>query len=379
VIGLRVARVGDGACAAVYTGAGRRLAAIIDCGSTQGGQEAADGLARIVDLPVRRPITIVVTHLHVDHYSGLIHLASRPRSARFFGIDLVQAALPRLPQLESITARLFALELVTGAVTGLPDLDLAAILGRVTRFGVNARWVSRGDQIHAQGHQFDVLWPPAFLDASLSTKVERAVASFDDLAAVNDEFARALHTVRSGVPVALQDIVRETDQRLDHGSLRDDFDYEYDLGAYPSEDFPDGVSTLHAYDESESTFVQGLDARHRPLFDHAVRAFRSAANDMSLVVATPSRDFVAWGDAPLRVVRQVQRREVPLGPGVFRPRLSLAPHHGSQGPNSALGQPSVCISSGGARMYPHWVSNHLGCPARFCLNTHVDGDLLFSS
>jgi hypothetical protein len=382
VIDLRVARVGDGACAAIYTGAGRQVAAIIDCGSMQGGAEAADGLRRIVDLPVRRPTTIVVTHLHADHYSGLVHLASSSTTPRFFKLRLVQAALPRSAQLEAFTARYLALEIVTGEVTGLPDLDLGAMLATTTRVGLEAEWVSRGSRIRANGLQLDVLWPPPNLQDGLSVLVARAVAAFDELASANQHVAETLRTVRAHVPIVIEGASpngrysgKEPDAdnllRLDHADTPEVDSSMLEVGGEEEE-------SLHGEPRRDWRLLEGFDDESRSLLRQAARVFRTAANHMSLVIATPARDFVSWGDAPRGVVRWVERHEPAREVHSRVPRLSLAPHHGSQGPNSAFGGPTHCISSVGDRLYDRWVAYHRGCDAAICFDTHSTGDLWFT-
>lgn len=375
MIDVRVANVGDGACAAVYSGGGRRLAAIIDCGSTPNSQDAVEGLRRIVDLPVRRPTTIIITHLHADHYAGLVNLARGARSPRFQRVELIQARLPRSPQLSDFTSRFFALEVMIGDVTGLPDLDLAATLAPATYFGVRPTWVSRGDQIEADGHRFDVLWPPAELGPGLSVLVVRAVQAFDSLARENDQVADLLGAVRSEIPIEIpgsRDGGPFDTERFETVDVEVDEDGDQD----PHQDEDDFGAALHG--TFRSVAPVGFNDRDRALLIDATRAFRRAANYMSLVLATPSRDFVAWGDAPNAVVRGVERSD-PVIPGQpLAPRISLAPHHGSHGPNSLMGHPTVCVSSGGPRMYVKWAAKHANCPALYCLNTHVEGDLWFA-
>lgn len=172
--GLRVAAVGDGACSVFLSGGGTQPVGIIDCGSGSHPSEAADGLRRIVDLTRHPSLTIVVSHLHADHYNGLRYLARSLGRGYVFGkVALVQARLPRHPIIPEFVARLYAMELFLGEVSGIPDLDLANELARSCRYGLSRATRSAGETFDMGGHTFDVLWPPAELTQAISIRVRR--------------------------------------------------------------------------------------------------------------------------------------------------------------------------------------------------------------
>ena len=371
--GLRVAAVGDGACSVFLSGGGTQPVGIIDCGSASSPTRAADGLRRILDLTRHPSLTIVVTHLHADHYNGLRHLSRLLGRQYVFGrVVLVQARLPRHPVVRDYVARLYALELVLGEVSGIPDLDLAGELRPACRYGLQRAPKSAGETIDLGGHRLDVLWPPEELTGDIADRIQRAIDNFDILAAQDPAIAGALRRVREAdlpliddAPVGLDRVQRTFDASVN-------FDTALDDGRLDEE--PDRSPTTHlprARSDDRRPRYRLPSAQVR----EAARAFASVANDLSLVIATPSRDFVAWGDVPLPCARGIARRHgVPTVPGATQ-AVVLAPHHGSQGPTPSMGSSYACIAQHGAHLHGKWTAKHEHCAGSVCISTFASGDL----
>ena len=86
-----LADVGDGLCAAVKTDAGDSV--LIDCGTTVGfwnekcGEDSFEGLKRIVN-HLSIPNTLILSHFHLDHYSGLAFAGIGKKEPYSFGMWL---------------------------------------------------------------------------------------------------------------------------------------------------------------------------------------------------------------------------------------------------------------------------------------------------
>jgi hypothetical protein len=368
--GLRVAAAGDGACSVFLSGGGTQPVGIIDCGSASNPTRAADGLRRILDLTRHPSLAIVVTHLHADHYNGLRHLSrSMGRQYVFGGVVLVQARMPRHPVVREYVARLYAMELVLGEVSGIPDLDLAGELGHSCRYGLRRDSKSAGETIDLGGHRLDVLWPPAELTDDISDRVHRAIHNFDLLAAEDPAIADALERVREAdfpqideAPAGLDDLPRELIAPLE----LDEWWPDEEPNLAPSTHLPRDPS-----DDRRPRYQESLTSQVRA----AARAFAEAANYTSLVVATPSRDFVAWGDVPLPLARRIARtHSAPTDRRASR-SVVLAPHHGSQGPTPSTGLPYACIAQHGPHLHSKWTAKHEPCAGSACVSTFEAGDI----
>ena len=360
------------------SGGGRRLALLIDCGTRQPAKEAVDGLDRIAYLPVRRPTKIVVTHLHSDHYNGLTLLANTRPQSFMARIGLVQARLPRDPIVRQFVPRLLVMDYYMGAVSGIPDLDLAASLTGLSSDRLDREPRSKGERFEASGYTFDVLWPPRTLTSEMSGSVHRAVNEYEELAQDDPVLREALDRVRESESImrGIDDLTDPSESPEPDATAEDPPESSPDRADEAGPDFSDGR-------DDEPEFPPLYKRRLESRVKQAAARFRKAANDMSLVFATPHRDLVAWGDASRYVVRRVVDAEAGSTPpglrsGLRRRHVALAPHHGSQGPTPALGSHMLCVSSNGKLRYPDWVAKHEPCPGGVCLATFAEGDLFIA-
>ena len=369
MITVHVAAVGDGACAAVMTAGGERPAVIIDCGSQAGSREAVAGLERIVDLSRSPSTTLVVTHLHRDHFNGFLSLTSIPGRRHAFGtVNLVQARLPYRPTVAPFTTRYLALQLYLGEASSIQDLDFASSIRRASRGNLMRDPKSAGETFVASGHTFEVLWPPPEPTRSLSARVRRAVDVFDGLADGDPKLREALDRVIQGglVPVDESDWgTRPEGPKVDEP--------EPDAEAFGSDDGSDPVS-LHGLtvNSSRRRSSPGLTAG----VAEAALLFRDVANDMSLVFATPRRDFVAWGDLPAARARRIAEAEVRAVATQPKARrsIALAPDHGSHGPTPLVGDAQLCVSQHGRGLYGKWHGRRGDTPES-CISTYEEGDI----
>jgi hypothetical protein len=353
------------------TAGGARPAVIIDCGSQSGGPEAVFGLERIVDL--REPVistTVVVTHLHKDHFNGFMSLASVVGRRRpFRDVTLVQPRLPYQPDVAPFTMRLFAFQMHLGQVSGVPDLDFASSLRKACRGRLERDPKSAGETLTASGYSFDVLWPPAALTGSMRVKVHRAVAAFDQLASKDPMLRDALDRVRrSGLVEELEpsDSARGAMSSTNDLGIDDD---GTDDDAVEVDEGMDGPS-LHGVPEDRGRYRPDLKAE----VIAAGKTFRDAANEMSLVFATPRRDFVSWGDVPTARARRIVDSN-PSGTRDIPGRtIALAPHHGSHGRTPSFRDWQLCISQNGPGLYPNWHERSGDWP-EFCMSTFEEGDI----
>jgi len=351
------------------TAGGERPAVIIDCGSQAGSREAVAGLERIVDLSRSPSTTVVVTHLHRDHFNGFMSLASiAARRYSLGSVNLVQARLPYRPAVAPFTMRFLSLQLYLGEASGIPDLDFAAPIRRACRGGLVRESKSAGETFTASGHTFEVLWPPREMTASLADGVARAVARFDELADIDPKLRTTLDRVRQAglVPVDTSDGERQPESSGAEATDSYAEQVDFDEGS--------GLPSLHGltFNPARPTYRPRLIVE----VGEAAALFRTVANDMSLVFATPRRDFVAWGDVSSARARWIAATDARgmASPPLARRSIALAPHHGSHGPTPLFGESQVCVSQHGRGLHEHWHGRSAEAPGS-CISTYEEGDV----
>jgi beta-lactamase superfamily II metal-dependent hydrolase len=179
--------VGDGLSMGMFTLSQRRIQ--VDCGSQQQSTLAlSKGLERI------DPEVFVLSHLHVDHYNGLLahYLLRRPRSAK---IDEVY--FPRIPTFkdrERFALYLFAInQRVMGNFTGSMEADFLNTLSGINMNGFRYRSLVAGDTIKVDNLTLTVLWPPESIDDRSTLKtIKMALSAFED-ALAEDEPLRLIY------------------------------------------------------------------------------------------------------------------------------------------------------------------------------------------
>jgi len=278
--------------------------------------------------------------------------------------------MPRHPLVTEFVMRFYAMELFLGEASGIPDLDLANELRRSCRYGLNREPRSAGETFVVGGQRFDVLWPPAELTAGMSVHVRRALDAFEGLAAKEPMLRAALDRVRES---ELLDQNREMPTTLEQG--QNPLNEVVDDAETWSDDEPDSLPTMHIEPAMRHLRMPSHPYSRTEDVHQAARLFGRAANYMSLVFATPRRDFVSWGDVPLSIARPIARAyATPTHPQIAR-AVVLAPHHGSQGPAPSLGLPFLCVAQNGRGLHDKWAAKHEPCDGILCLSTDEEGDL----
>jgi len=198
--GLYVADVEDGLCMAIRTL--WDVGIQVDCGSNGGNKKgvaiASRGLLRIYG-SLGSPNVFVLSHFHLDHYSGLFD-ASLKRRLVPFRISTVH--YPRLPDFKERMEFFEALEAVSfrvfGAETGVMAYELLEAISRINGQGFEYEPLSAGDSIKANGSVFEVLWPPSEIskEEKILTKVRKALEDFHRAIEKDAETKRLYKRVR---------------------------------------------------------------------------------------------------------------------------------------------------------------------------------------
>jgi hypothetical protein len=187
---IYVADVGDGLSAALITLSGSVIQ--IDVGGSN-SRIALDGLQRIVS-QLGSPDALVLSHFHIDHYSGLLQ-ASKTIASPF---RIRQVFFPRIPEFadrRNFFQCLFAMnERVFGSETGIIEYDFLKAVSRLNK-GRAFEWRSlcKGDNLNIAGSVFETLWPPRTIDEKKTLGlIKRAISDFNR-AMEEDEETRQLY------------------------------------------------------------------------------------------------------------------------------------------------------------------------------------------
>lgn len=380
MVTLSVANVGDGACSKLLYGVSYTSPTLlIDCGSSQGGETAINGLRRILETTGENVDVMVVTHMHVDHFNGLLNLKKHPGTKNWNFGDLT-LVYPRIPQAPSdkpgdsmglqFAQRLSALSLFLGEIAGVAELDLANQI-RKSCDTLTRKPVSRGDKFNFNGQDFDVLWPPRSFEEGLAKEVQTVVRNFDKLAKKDNGLADALNRVRRSGQVTL-----ETIGQSDRGDVYVEVRGDSEHSENTSRDVATRSSLLHgetvpsgdSFDDGKNGFKEpDQDQKRNREINEVAKQYRNVANEMSLVFSTPERDFVCWGDIPQNTAKKIVAIDT-IGPHQSNAvAVILAPHHGSQGPTLSWFDKFVCISQDGPGL--HQKRHHGSCRGE-CYSTH---------
>jgi hypothetical protein len=274
MMGMYIADVGDGLCAAVCT-VGWHVVQI-DCGSQQGSEVAFEGLNRIYCgfVGAFGPAAFVLSHFHVDHYNGLLYASA----SRRLGLQIRRVYYPRLPEFkrkEEFFRAMLAMNCrVFGSETGVMEYDLLKAISRVTDGPFVYSPLSKGSVVNVGSSAYEVLWPPRGVEEGRTlTAIERALQDFDE-AIAEDEEIRELHH-------------RVIEEGLFGSYLEDE----------GGERAPDSGST--------SVLDPGYEPRELPgVVKKASQSLRAAANHLSLAFFEDNR-LLFLGDTEGSEIRQI--------------------------------------------------------------------------
>lgn len=297
---LRVADVGDGLCSWLH---GPDRGMIIDCGGSSGKV----ALAALESMHLAG--TLVLTHLHRDHYVGLVEAART--GSRI--LQVKELILPRIPEFEQAyqfrVAFMAMMTRLSRAETGIRVYDAARWLAAVNKRPFRRRFVSANDSIELENRRLRVLWPPKQLtyDEALVT-VRRALNAFDE--------------------------ALESD-----AVLREEYERASELPYRESDLFEPDVE-LPQVDEAPDREISDITRR-------AEHELRAVANRLSLALHEGS-DLLVWGDQEAAEIRAVA--DGLLSDGLSRFHVMVTPHHGTHWP-SGLRYPRsvVAVTSAGKR------------------------------
>lgn len=300
-----IADVGDGLCMAVRTTIGDTM--LIDCGSTagrwnlSGSKYAFNGLCRIISL-LSTPRTMFLSHIHVDHYNGLIYADRQGSSHLFLPLNIKEVISPGIPSFSRAREFLFALLTMNlrllGDETGLVEYELIRL---VTRLNAGKqpqfRSVYQGDHVVIGGSNYTILWPPRVLaeDDSATKTVVHALKLFE-ITLEKDEATRKWY-----------EYVRESNLNSDY--------------LEPSQyRIPSDQDRVRLFPEIQPRKLP-------PIVDETNRALRKAANRLSLSFLEDSANLLFMGDLESKEIKVVINNVLNSNKRYFN--IFLTPHHGT--------------------------------------------------
>ncbi len=351
---LRLADVSDGLCAELRFPDG--AAAQVDCGSAISGA-AADAWLRILaanpTTPSFGPDTFILTHLHTDHYNGVLDATNSPSFPRLANLRrVVTAGVPRTPDRSMFLRAAFAASFrVLGSDSGHMRYDFLKAVHQLNGGQcISFRQVFQNDTVEVGGARLQCIWPPREIDDSrFARSLEKALAKFD-AALEADPFLREIHERVEGQPhlqgLEMEPAGAESESRsIEFG--------EDDLRSPPLEDITPPRTVP-------------------PETKQANKALTDLANQLSLALRAGT-SLLIWGDVgeprlrpAIEFLRSVNAIDVDC---------MVAPHHGTYWNPALLNlrSGSTLISHGPKLLpkYKHEWAEISGAVR----STHLEGDI----
>ena len=315
---LSVLKVGDGLC--VVGNCHYRLF-VFDCGGSRSWQRLRDHAA-----PRGRIATIAVSHLHQDHYAGLM----KPLSSLRSDLNLILGRLPTINRDAALT-QAFTMRLMTisSPRSGPRDFDLIDSL-RQSVPNLKTRWVHRDCTFRTACQTWTVKWPPPeiFLGQTHLGALQGAINAYDAAADEIPWLKNRLSRIRDNQVFASWEAdsqTLESDSR-DLGEFFLDADVEeaeVDNAAGDNADVDDEAQHNAETSNNDEARADYLTPRQRGLLSEASKKMGRAANDMSLVLVSDN-DVLLTGDATKQVT------ELALGSASHSFSVVVTPHHGGK-------------------------------------------------
>ncbi len=313
---LGVLNVGHGLCVVANC---HHRSFVYDCGDLGKRKEPLSWQRlRNYSVPRGQISAVAVSHLHRDHYQGL--LLPLPN----FRADL-NLILGRLPTINGNTAltQAFAMRLITisDPQSGPRDFDLIDSLQHSAR-NLKTRWVHKGCTFRSACQTWTVKWPPTeiILGQSKLTALQKAIDAYDAAAAEIPWLEDRLNRIRENSVFKAWEASRE---KWDGDA---DVPVEYVLDSDEVKDsdrFEDEAGDDVEVSDEDGAGANDLTSEQRFLLSQANTRMRRAANDMSMVLVS-NNGVLLTGDATPSVM------ELVFGSGSHQFAVVVTPHHGGK-------------------------------------------------
>lgn len=346
--------VGDGLCMAIRTHSGETVQ--IDCGATAGywndkcGEVAFEGLKRIINR-LSNPSILLLSHFHLDHYSGLAYAAS-PAAKNVPNLSIRRIYCPGIPAFSLSQEFFYAVWTINlrilGDETGIPGYELFKLVIKLNGgFSPILETVFQGDRIDVGGSVLTVTWPPRKIadNSAVARIVTQAIELFNEAKEVDEPTKKWYAYLREE---------RLFDRYID-GTLNE----------------------FRPRQEQTGTLPEFAPRKLPQIVEQANWSLRKAANRLSLCLFEEKGEFLFFGDVYKKEIDAIIDNLLSSGMSTFG--LLVTPHHGTRWSNTFLGiQCQRVASSCGQRLFPHLRSDFKKI-SRSHHVTWLSGDLPFAN
>ena len=304
--------------------------------------------------------TIAVSHLHRDHYVGLL----KPLPNVRHDLSVVLGAIPKIVGGEGLGNALFWANWSIASLDphmGPIDLDLVLHLRRSAP-NLKPNLVCQGDTFNAAGEEWSVLWPPQNLSLGTRglTTIKTAVRAYEEAEEKVPGLKERREKMQDSETYEL--LIKQMERPVDGPVIELGPDWE---------EFEES-GTSDESDEDTSKWPDDLSPNAKDALEKADKLLRKAANHLSLVLLSDS-GILLTGDASPSAMKAA------LGKPPYPCTVVQTPHHGGRShvPESVKNRElssKFWVSSAGTRLAQYIDWEHYNFRS-WHLATCEDGDI----
>jgi hypothetical protein len=282
--------------------------ALMDCGGDIRASEALHSAS------ARGMSEFLLTHLHLDHYSGI---TSQTRGTKL-SFDVKNIFFPALPLIDDqdltkeFALALFTLNKILGSGSGIPEQDLVDKFLELNPNNTQPshRSLLKGDVFNLAGVPFEVLWPPRSITGLVAKSARDAVAEFKSALEKNQDAA----IIRDGLQNSAEIVAKRAWDLASHNNDSVDISEAEDINE--AETLPDELTD----DEGSNSTTPDLPTELVSAND----SIRGVANRLCLAFRFGHR-FIHLGDLERAELNKVA---ISIGQN-SRFFAMIAAHHGT--------------------------------------------------
>jgi beta-lactamase superfamily II metal-dependent hydrolase len=361
---MYVADVGAGLCSGILTLEKNASGYLqLDCGDQKNGERAFCGLQRIMNGFGSSPDTFVLSHFHLDHYSGLYHAVDALKHSKNL-LDISRFYYPIVPMTSDVDmtkflrVELFVNALMAVKKTSILEFDLNELVRKISKHGsrMHSEALREGSRFKEGDLNFEVLWPPEKLcSIKISKRVQKVLINFEDFLErypkISELYNRCIRNIN------VDNFTQAGEHKINYQNYEKSS--EYDVAAL------------------ERILVQ-MNKIERELFENEIKKIngeiKKVSNHLSLAFFETNKKILFLGDLEQNEISMIC--DTLKSKGIRNFEILITPHHGTHWHDKLKNLKfEYSVSSIGGNLTRYFKQEFL-CVSHYCLLTFCFGDLM---